>query len=91
MFKRPVKILENHEPKVEEMFENPEEAAETSNKAEIMALLKQSKYKVRPNSSRVRSNLILLKKGLKSHSLGKKTRRLKKRYRRRSPRTHLGQ
>ena len=87
---RPVKILETHDAKVEEMFDNQEEGGETANKAEIMALLKQSKYKVRPNSSRVRSRVILLKKGLRSPNQEKKTLKLKRRYRRKSPRIHLG-
>ena len=87
---RPVKILETHEAKVEEMFDNTDEGGETANKAEIMALLKQSKYKVRPNSSRVRSNVILIKKGHKSPSLAKRTWKLKRRFRGMQPRSFLG-
>jgi hypothetical protein len=40
---------------VVEMFEKRQDEASQSNKQEIVACLKQSKYKVRPNSSRIQS------------------------------------
>lgn len=40
---------------VVEMFEKKQDESSQSNKQEIVACLKQSKYKVRPNSSRIQS------------------------------------